>query len=115
MKILNSNQSIRQQHPGRFRRPDDGRDPFAHVKDQKLANPKDVKETSIYINDVNVATLEKGLKSDFPKLFDFDSGVKYSAKQIKEVKKTEDHHQSYTQIGKTENLAKRDNLFDTWA
>jgi len=115
VKIINSNQSIRQQHPGRFRRPDDGRDPFTHVNDQKLANPEEVKETSIYINDVNFVTLEKGLKADFPKLFDFDSGVKYNAKQIKDVKKTEDRFQSYNQVGKPENLAKRDNLFDKWA
>jgi len=55
------------------------------------------------------------LKADFPKLFDFDSGVKYNARQIRDVKKTEDQHQSYNQTGKTENLAKRDNLFDKWA
>ena len=70
MKITNSNEYIRQQEPGQFRRAGDGKKPFTYVNDQRVKNLKDRKKSSVYIANKNVQTLEKGIGRYFPKLFE---------------------------------------------
>lgn len=112
MKITDKFDSIRQQQPGQFRVSEDGKEPFVHVSDQKLDSTKDTKERSVYINNENVVTLDKDLRSDFPKLFDYEVGLKFNTKKVSATDREEKHHQRYDKTGKTQGLNKADGFID---
>ena len=44
MKVTHTIDYIRQQNPGQFRRPEDGKGPFTHVNGQELNNIKEQKK-----------------------------------------------------------------------
>jgi hypothetical protein len=112
MKISNNLDYIRQHQPGQFRIPEDGKEPFAHVNDQKLDSTKEQKEGSVYINNENVVTLDKDLRSDFPKLFDYEVGLKFNTKKVSEANREEKPQQQYDKTGKTEILNKPEGFID---
>ncbi len=58
-----------------------------HREGQKLDSTKGQEKTSIYVDDENVAALEKTLKSNFMKIFDFDAGSKFNPNKISAPKK----------------------------
>lgn len=115
MKITNTTDYIRQQHLGQFRRPEDAQGPFAYVKDQRLESTKEQKESSVYINNENVGTLEKEERSNSPKLFDFDAAVKFSTQKTSETNKQEKLHQKYDKTAKAQVVTKQESLVDQWS
>ena len=115
MKINNTIVYIRQQQPGNFRRPEDGRAPHAHVNNQKLESTKEQKKCSVYIKNENLLTLENDLRSYSQRLFDFDAGAKLNTKKVCETDEEEKSDQQYDKTGKMENLTnERDSLIDQW-
>jgi len=81
--------SIRQLNVGQFRRPADGKQPYAHANGNKLKSEADKKQSAVYIDNQKVDSFEKGLKSDAPKLFDDDAGLKISITKLTATKKAE--------------------------
>ena len=115
MKITDNSNYIRQQLPGQFSVPEDGNEPFAHVNDQKLDSAKELKEGSVYIDNERVVTLDKDLRSDFPKLFDYELGLKIDTKKVSETDKEENFQQQYDKTGKTQTLNKPEGFVDQLA
>jgi hypothetical protein len=54
MKITDALDYIRQQQPGQFRSPKDGKEPFAHVGGQKLISRWEQEERSAYVKNEKV-------------------------------------------------------------
>jgi len=69
VEITDTSNYIRQHQPGKFRRPEDGKEPFAYVNDQKFNSTAEQKKCSVYIDDTNVVTVKKDKSASFPKLF----------------------------------------------
>ena len=114
MKISHTTEYIRQQQLGQFRRPEDGKKPFTHVNDQKLDSIKERKESSVYIDNKNIQTLEKGLGSSSPKLFDYDPGMKFNIEKSNEISKEEKISKQYDNTGKEEEVNEKESLVDQW-
>ncbi|MBW2107743.1 MAG: hypothetical protein JRI36_03625 [Deltaproteobacteria bacterium] len=75
---LSYDMSIRQDQAGRFRRPEDGRQPYAHVRQNRLESTREQKRRSIYVGRQQAVTIKKEpSKSDFPKMFDPDVGTRF--------------------------------------
>ena len=114
MKITNSTDYIRQQEPGQFRRAGDGKKPFTRVNDQRVKNLKDRKESSVYIANKNIQTLEKGIGRSFPKLFDYNPGMKFDIEKTSKIIKDKEPHKKYDYIRKDEEVNKKENFVDKW-
>ena len=114
MKITETASNIRQQQPGQFRRPEDGRAPFAHVNDQKLVTIKEQQACSVYVSNENLVALDRVIESDFPNLFDFDTGVKFSLENLSRAYRDEDIHQQYDKTAKTEMVTKKEWIINQW-
>ena len=117
MNITNPIDYIRQQQFGRFRRPEDGTEPYTHVNDQKLGSLKGQDERSIYVNNEKIITFEKDLAgSGFPKLFDSNAGLKLEIGKIGETKKEDKLQVQYDKTGKEQKLTyKQESVVDQWA
>jgi hypothetical protein len=116
MEITDTGNYIRQQNPGQFRRPEDGKEPFAHVNGQKLDSTVEEKKCSVYIDNENVVTFEKDTSSYFPKLFDFDAGMKSNNTEIIGRSKKEEKSQlQYEKTAKPKNMSKEEMFVDQWA
>ena len=117
MKITGTADYVRQQELGQFSRPEDRKEPFVHVNDQKLDSTKEQEERSVYIDNEKVATLEKeiGSYSYYPKFFDFDIGIKFNTEKISETHKEGKLNQQYDKTGKTQSTNKQEGLFDQLA
>ncbi|NVL89968.1 MAG: hypothetical protein HWN69_03085 [Desulfobacterales bacterium] len=111
---------IRQQQAGQFRRAADSKKPFAYVNNQKLVSAKDQTDRSVYIKTKKITTRETGLtKSDFPRLFDSDPGIKVSAGKISKTDKEEKPLVQYDKTGKetekAQDPAEKETFVDQWA
>ena len=115
MKTIETTNYIRQQQPGQFRIVGDGKEPYAHVNDRKLDSKKEQKEWSIFINDENVATMDRELGASSTKLFDFDAGMRLKAEKISETKKEEKTDPQYDKDRKTRNPAEKEGIIDQFA
>ena len=112
MEISDTKNFIRQHQPGQFRRPEDGKEPFAHVNDQKSNSTAEQKKCSVYIDDTNIVTLEKDRSAYFPKLFDFDTGIKYTIEHTSDTKKEEQIKPQYDKTGKKQIITKQEGFVD---
>ena len=115
MKTIDDTNYIRQQQPGQFRIPGDGKEPYARVNDQKLDSKKELKKWSIFINGENVATMDKEFGTSSTKLFDFDAGMRFKAEKISETKKGEKLEPQYDKSGKTKTPTEKEGLVDQLA
>lgn len=113
MKISN-NTYVRQQQFGQFRLPEDGKGPFVHANGQKLDNTLEQKNVSIYVENESVFSSEKGLKSDFPKLFDPDAGLGFETIEAKKSEKEKKSYQDYENTGNTRPVNKQDSMISEW-
>lgn len=101
MKISQTD-SIRQNHLGQFRRSEDGKGTHVHTDGKKLDSEAGQKKSAFYVDNKNVATLEKGKESDFPKLFDSHVGVKkVDLKNVTVTSEAEKLDLVYDRTGKT--------------
>ena len=115
MEITDTSNYIRQHQPGQFRRPEDGKEPFAYVNDQKLDSTEEQKKCSVYIDNKNVIALEKDIRAYFPKLFDFDAGVKFNTETTNDTNKEEKLSPHYDKTGKTQIITKQESFVDQLA
>lgn len=117
MEITDTGNYIRQQNPGQFRRPEDGKEPFAHVNGQKLDSTNEQKECTVYIDNEEVVALEKeiGSYSYVPKLFDLDAGVKFNTEKIDGANKEGKIQRQYDKIEKVQVTTKQEGFIDQWA
>ncbi len=100
--IISQTDPIRQNQLGHFRRPDDGKGTHVHTDGKKLDNTTTKKKSTFYVDNKNVATLEKGKESDFPKLFDSHVGVKkVDLRNVTVTSEAEKLDQVYDKTGKT--------------
>lgn len=82
---------------------------------QKLDSKEEREKSSVYVNNTNVATLEKGIGSNSPKLFDSEVGLKLSTKKLNGTNSEKKLNQQYDKIGKTWiATVKEDRLIDQW-
>ena len=115
MKVSGTTNSIRQLHPGRFRRPDDGIEPFAYVNGQKLDSKEEQKKSAVYANNEHIQTLENGLGSDSTKLFDSDAGLKIQSEKRSGTNKEEEIDQQYDNTGNPKNnKTQEERTVDRW-
>lgn len=116
MEITDTSDYIRQQQPGQFRRPEDGKGPFAQVNDQKLDSTEEQKKCSVYIDDEKIVTFEKDIRAYFPNLFDFDTGMKSNNTEIiGEHKKEQKSHLQYDKTAKPQDMTKQEMFVAQWA
>lgn len=117
MEITDTSNYIRQQQPGQFRRPEDGKEPFAHVNGQKLDSANEQKECSVYMVNEEVVALEKeiGSYSYVPKLFDLDVRVKFNTEKINGTKKEGKIQRQYDKTEKVQVTTKQESFIDQWA
>lgn len=113
MKINGPKAPIRQQHPGQFIRRQDGTEPFTRIKDTKLDSRVDQRLCSVYVSSDKLLTVEQGLGSDFPKLFDYNAGLQLKTGKLKTG--GEDRNQTYDEAGKTKPPVKQEKTIDKWA
>ncbi len=115
MNIVKNCDSIRQPQPGQFRRPQDGKRPYAHVKGQKVDSKEEREKSSVYVNNKSVTTFKNGIGSDFSNLFDTDAGLKLTNKRLNGTNCEKKLDQQYDKTGKTSiSAAKEDRLIDQW-
>jgi hypothetical protein len=114
MKISETASYIKQQQPGQFRRPEDGKAPFTHVNDQKLPTKKEQQAYSVYVCNEKLVSLDGVVESDFPKLFDFDTGVQFSLENLSRAYRDEDICQHYDKTAKTERPTKKEWIINQW-
>ena len=105
----NTNNHIRQHHYGQFNLPENGKGPYVHANGQKLDNTLEQANISIYVENKTVFSSEKGLKSDFPKLFDSDAGVRF---ETIEAKKEEKSYREYAKTGNERPVNKQDSIIN---
>jgi len=110
----NTNNYIRQQQYGQFKLPENGKGPYVHANGQKLDNTLEQKNVSIYVENEAVFSSEKGLKSDFPKLFDSDAGAKFETVEAKKSEKKEKSYQEYENTGNEPPVNKQDSIISEW-
>jgi hypothetical protein len=114
MKISNNTNYVRQQQYGQFRLPEDGKGPYIHANGQKLDNPLEQKNVSIYVENETVFSSEKGLKPDFPKLFDPDVGINFETIEAKKPEKEKKGYQEYENTGNERPVNKQDRIINDW-
>ena len=115
MDVTRTSYQVRQKSLGRFRRPEDGRQPYAHVNNQRLFSTLDQKKASVYANDKNIARLEKGMKNKTVKIFDTDAGMTYDTKKINNNNKQVKSIQQYDKSAKIQIMDKNEEKIDQWA
>ncbi len=116
MDITTNTEIIRQQEPGQFRRPEDGEKPYAHAGDEKVKSVEETKHSSVYVGDEKTQEIEKS--SDFPKLFDADSGlnIKVETSKSGETESKDEAPAQYDKNGKSVSMTKEEtNVVDEWA
>lgn len=114
MKISNNTNHVRQQQYGQFRLPEDGKGPYVHANGQKLDNTLEQENVSIYVENEIVFSSEKGLKSDFPKLFDSDAGMDFETIEAKKPEKEKKSYQGYENTGNERPVNKQDSIINEW-
>jgi len=115
MKISNNTNSyIRQQQYGQFRLSENGKGPYVHANGQKLDNTLEQVNVSIYVENETVFSSGKGLKSDFPKLFDSDVGTKFKTIEAKKSEKEGKSYQGYENTGNEQPVNKQDSIINEW-
>jgi hypothetical protein len=114
MKTSNNTNYIRQQQFGQFRLPENGKGPFVHANGQKLDNTLEQKNVSIYVENETVFSSEKGLKSDFPKLFDSNAGAKFETIEAKKPQNEKESYQEYENTGNERPVNKPDSIINEW-
>jgi hypothetical protein len=117
MKMVSASDTIRQAQAGRFRGPDDGRNPYAHVNDSRLKSAKDQKSRSIFVNSQKTITFKKEVsESAFPRLFDHDAGMQFVLDKIAESKTGDHSFGQYDSAGKKKEQSKQyPSIVDEWA
>jgi len=116
MKITDALDYIRQQQPGQFRSPKDGKEPFAHVGGQKLISRWEQEERSAYVKNEKVVAWRKDIiESLFPKLFDSDAGIKVDTQKTDETRNDEKRRLQYDKTGKAQVETKKNTLVDQLA
>jgi len=115
MKVSNNtNTYIRQQQYGQFKLSKNGKGPYLHANGKKLGNTLEQENVSIYIEKRAVFRSEKGLKSDFPKLFDSDTGAKLEAVKTKKSKKEGKNYHKSAGTGNAQPVNKQDSIINEW-
>ncbi len=115
MKISNNtNSHIRQHHYGQFNLPENGKGPYVHANGQKMDNTLEQANVSIYVENETVFSSKKGLKSDFPKLFDSDAGTKLETINAKKLEKKGESYQGYETTGNERSGNKQDGIINEW-
>ena len=115
MKISNNtNNYIRQKHYGQFKLPENGKGPYVHANGQKLDNTLEQKNVSIYVENETVFSSEKGLKSDFSKLFDSDAGMNFETVEANKSEKEGKKYQEYDNTGNERPVNKQDSIINEW-
>lgn len=111
----NTNNYIRQQHYGQFKLPENGTGPYIHANGHKLDNTLEQENVSIYVENETVFSSEKGLKPDFPKLFDSDAGTKFETVAAKKSEKEGKNSQKYETTGNERPVNKQNSIINEWA
>lgn len=109
---------IRQQYAGHFKRPEDGKEPYAHVNEQKLDSTWEQEERSVYVDNNRTLTFKIGpAGSDFPDLLDSDAGVKVDSEKTGYARNREADqlHYQYDRNGKSQNTTETQGFIDQWA
>lgn len=109
-----SNNNIRQQQYGQFRLPENGKGPYVYANGQRMDNTLEQKNVSIYVENGTVFSSEKGLKSDFPKLFDSDAGMNFKTIEAKKPEKEGKSYQEYESTGSKRPVNKQDSIINEW-
>ena len=78
------------------------------MNDQKVDSKDDQKERSVYIKNEKVVNVEKEMGSIYPKLFDYNTGLKYETEKKSAAKKGEKIQQQYDKTGKIQTLDKEE-------
>ncbi len=112
MEINETVEQIHQQRYGHFRIPEDGKQPYAHANNQKLASTREQWKAAVYADDENLGTLEKNLKSKTRKLFDTEVGVKPSFDKPKETTKETKTSEQYDKTGNINSVFKIESKVD---
>ncbi len=116
MNISPTSKYIRQQQAGYFRRPEDGKQPYAHVNETKLESAKEQKSRSVYVKNERVVSFEKEVSNaDFPKLFDSDAGIRFNTERIAETKNKETPPKEYDKTAKGKTQKEEEKLINDWA
>ena len=115
MEVTNTTYQIRQKALGHFRRPEDGGQPYAHTNNQRLISTTDQQKASVYANNQNIASLEKGMKQKTVKIFDTDAGMKYTAKKTNKTDKQTKSSQQYDKSANVQSTVKKEGKIDQWA
>ncbi len=115
MKVTDTTDYIRQQYPGQFRRPEDGKGPFTRVDGQEFDNIKELKKSSVYITSEEVVSFGRDTKSNFTKLFDFDAGIKCKTAKVEDTGKEEKSSQQNKESKKEQVTVKGEKSIDLWA
>ncbi len=110
----NTNGYIRQQQYGQFKLPENGKGPYVHANGKKLDNTLEQENVSIYIENKAVFSSEKGLKSDFPNLFDPDTGARIEAVETKKSERKGKSYQEYDNTGNDKPVNKQDSIINEW-
>ena len=113
MKFSN-NTNVRQQQYGQFRLPENGKGPYVHANGQKLDNTLEQENVSIYVENETVFSSEKGLKANFPKLFDSDVGANFETIEAKKPEKKGKSYQGYENTGNERPVNKQDSIINEW-
>jgi hypothetical protein len=115
MKISNNtNNYIRQQQYGQFKLPENGTGPYVHANGQKLENTLEQKNVSFYVENETVFSSAKGLKSNFPKLFDSNAGAKFETIEAKKLQNEKKSYQGYENTGNDQPANKQDSIINEW-
>jgi hypothetical protein len=114
MKITDTTESIRQHQAGEFKRPEDGKAPFAHVNGQKLANAAEQEKRSVYVDNKNVTDFEEVGTPDFPRIFDSSAGMKFTIESEGDHQKNERIYRQYDKNGKELTVIGKEELIDEW-
>jgi hypothetical protein len=112
MEISNKGDIIRQDRVGQFRRPEDGKKPYAHVDNQKVKSKYDQKERSVYVSDEKAVNMKDKAGTFYPKIFDSDAGMKFNAQKLGKVSKEESAFPQYDENGKAQKVPEQGNSID---
>ena len=112
MEINETVEHIHQERYGRFRIPEDGKQPYAHANNQKLTSASEQRKAAVYADNENFGTLEKTLKSKSRKLLDTEVGVRPSFDKPKETPKETKTSEQYDKTGKTNTVFNKESKID---
>jgi hypothetical protein len=109
--------TIRQEQAGQFRRPEDGRQPYAHVNDMRIESANAQKPSSIFVNRQKATTIKKEpSQADGPTLFDHDAGVQFTLERIQKTKTNDISEERYDVTDKRKTPPKpKTSIIEDWA